>query len=163
MAERIRLLICNTCKTTEELPDYQGPPEHDVLLAALASRHVFPDGNKHLGHLADVEKQHWDSKATRRGIENQIRESAGHTGLDTEFYASKNTFQEDALKCWQQHNRTPACGDYKSDKKKLVPDTAKDRKDLGLSPSTVTNYLCQFCPVHSLVMQAKRDKAGLSA
>jgi len=158
-AEQVRLLLCNSCKTTEELPDYQGDPRQDDLLRILTDRHKYPDGNKHFGQLLRVDKKHWDNKSTRRAIENQIRESAGHTGLDTEFYDTKNTFQEDAMTCWKtKHNSNPACGDYKSEKMRLLPGTARERRDLGLAPSTIKTYLCDFCPVKSMVQTAYFDK-----
>lgn len=160
MDSHVRLLICNTCKTTEQLPDFVGPPEHDDTLTVLTSRHSFPDGTRHLGQLLRVESKHWESKSTRRAIENQIRESAGHTGFDTEYYATKNTFAEDAMACWRQHNRTANCDDYRSHKKLLMPDTAADRKAEGVGKYRSNTYLCNFCPVQSLVTTAARKKAG---
>ena len=157
MTEQVRLLLCHDCKSLEELPDYQGDPRGDILLTVLTDRHESA-GIKHRGQLLRVDKKHWDSPSTKRAIENQIRESAGHTGLDTEFYATKNTFQEDALKCWEKHLRNPACGDYRSDKMILRPGTKADRKAAGLPESTMKTWLCSFCPVHSLVQQAKNEK-----
>lgn len=158
MAEEIRLLMCFTDGTLEELPDYKGDPRGDTLLDILTERHKFPDGSRHFGQVLRVEKKHWENKSTRRAIENQIRESKGHSGLDTSFYESKNTFQEDAMKCFSDHNRNPRCSDYKSDKKRLSPGTAADRKKLGLGPSSIKTYLCDFCPVKSIVQMAHYDK-----
>lgn len=156
--DQVRLLQCLTCKTLEEMPDYEGPSERDDILNFMVSRHKFPDGNEHFGHLHRVESKHWSNKSTRRAIENQIRESSGHTGFDTEFYATRNTLEEDALKCFQEHNRNPGCGDYKSDRKRLQPETGTDRKNLGLDKFQSNTFLCHFCPVHSLVMAAKQSK-----
>ena len=160
-AEQVRLLICLTCKTTEELPDYEGPADHDDRLAYLTSQHRFPDGSEHFGQLMKVEKQHWDSPSTKRAIENRIREAAGHTGFDTEFYATKDTLAEDANKCWVAHNRNPACSDYKSDKKRLSAGTDKERKKLGLPKARSTHFLCDHCPVKSVVQQAHFKKIGM--
>lgn len=161
--EHIRLLQCLDCKSLEELPDYEGDPRGDFLLEALLKPHKFPDGNEHRGHLHKVEKKHWDSPATRKSIEAQIREKSGHTGLDPDYYATKNTFQEDAHRCFAAHNRNPACSDYKTDSKRLTPGTAAERKAAGLpkyrSPRDM--YVCHFCPVHSMVVTAAREKAGL--
>lgn len=163
MAEHVRLLQCLTCKTLEELPDYQGDPRGDFLLQALVKPHRFPDGNEHFGQLHRVEKKHWDVPSTRESIEAQIREKSGHTGFDTEYYATKNTFQADAHSCWRAHNRNPGCSDYKTSSKRLTPGTAAERKAAGLprynSPKDV--FLCNFCPVHSLVVTAAREKAGM--
>ncbi len=157
--EHVRLLLCKTCGTMEELPDYEGRPEGDFLLQTLVERH--PD---HIAHpMLRVEKKHWDSPSTREAIIAQIRENTGHTGLDPAFYNAKNTFQEDAHACWKAHLRNPGCNDYMSSSKRLTPDTAAERKAAGLpkyrSPKDV--YLCTFCPVHSLVVTEARKRAGM--
>lgn len=164
MAEKkYRLLLCLECQTLEQLEDFQGDPRDDVILETLVSRHVFPSGEPHKGQLMDVAAKHWDSRATRAAIQRQIRESSGHTGLDSEFYAAKDTFTEDALKCFAAHNRNPVCPDYKSDAKIILPDTAGERRELGLSvKDRPKRWLCEFCPVHSLVKQAQYQKAGLA-
>jgi hypothetical protein len=163
MAEHVRLLQCNTCKTLEELPDYEGDPKRDFLLEALLKAHRFPDGNEHFGHLHRVDKSHWDVPSTRATIEAQIREKSGQTGFNAEYYATKNTFQEDAHACFRAHNRNPDCSDYKTDSKRLTPGTAAERKAAGLPKyrSASDVYTCNFCPVHSLVVTAARKKAGL--
>jgi hypothetical protein len=159
MAEHIRLLLCKTCGSLEELPDYEGDPSRDFLLEALVQKH--PD---HIAHpLMRVEKKFWDSPSTRDSIIAKIRENTGHTGFDPAFYNAKNTFQEDAHACWTKHLRNPGCNDYKTASKRLTPDTAVERKAAGLPKyrSPQDRYLCEFCPVHTLVVQAAREKAGL--
>jgi hypothetical protein len=159
VSEHVRLLLCKTCGSLEDLPDYEGDPSRDHLLEALVRKH--PD---HVAHpLMRVEKKHWDSPSTRDSIIAKIRETTGHTGLDPAFYNAKSAFQEDAHACWQKHLRNPGCNDYKSASKRLTPDTAAERKAAGLPKyrSAQDRYLCEFCPVHSLVVQAAREKAGL--
>lgn len=162
MSEKIRLLICHTCQTIEPLADYKGDPEYDIELELLASRHKFPDGNLHIGGLADVEKKHWDTPSVQQQIIGQIRDSAGHTGLDQNFYNTKLTFEEDALACFAAHNRNPLCADYHSDSKELKPDTAAERKAIGAPKyrSIKRIYLCDYCPVHVMVQQAQKEKLG---
>lgn len=159
MAEYTRLLLCKDCGTLEELPDYEGDPSRDFLLETLVQKHP-----NHTAHpLMKVESKHWNVASTRATIIEQIRERTGHTGFDTTFYTAKATFQEDALQCFQRHNRNPACSDYKSSSKMLTPNTAAERKAAGLPKyrSAQDKYLCEFCPVHSLVQQAARKTAGL--
>jgi hypothetical protein len=157
----VRLLVCNTEGTIEELPDYQGPPEHDDVLNFLSARHKFPSGEDHLGSVGRVETKHWENKQTRKAITTQILDKVGHTGLDPSFYDAKNTLREDAMTCWiRDHNRNPACSDYKTDAKRLTPGTAKDRKALGFAPMRSDTFLCDFCPVKSMVQQAHYDKSG---
>lgn len=163
MAEHTRLLRCDDCYTIEPLPDYDGPPELDTLLSYLISRHTHPDGTPHLGKMLRVETRHWDAPSTREAILARVREESGHTGLDPAFYAARDTFAHDALTCFQEHHRNPACNDYKSDRKRLTPDTRAERKELGMGKfrTGLSRYLCEFCPVHSLVVEAARHKAGL--
>jgi hypothetical protein len=164
MAEIIRLLRCDDCYTIEPLPDYDGPPEHDTLLGHLiAARHTEPSGTTHRGKLLRIDKRHWDSPSVREAVIARVREESGHTGLDPAFYNARDTFQEDALVCWQQHHRSTACNEYKSDRKRLTPATQQERKELGMGKfhTSLSRYLCEFCPVHSLVVEAARHKAGL--
>ncbi|MFL4491811.1 hypothetical protein ACJ6WD_11225 [Streptomyces sp. VTCC 41912] len=163
MAENIRLLLCKTCGSMEELPDYEGDPRQDFLLDTLVKRHRNPDGSPHIAHpMLRVEKRHWDSPSTREEIIKRIRDSTGHTGLDPAFYDAKNTFQEDAMTCWQQHSRSITCSDWCTDKKRLTPDTAAERKAASLPKyrSSKDIYLCHFCPVANAVRRAAYDKAG---
>jgi hypothetical protein len=94
----------------------------------------------------------------------QIQE--GSSGLDvfgTKFYETKSMFQEDAMNCFSLHNRPLGqCPDYKSDRKLLKPDTAKDRKAEGLAESKAPKvYLCDFCPVKSYNMKKFNQEKGL--
>lgn len=169
---KIRLLACQQCKTIEELPDFDGPPEYDVLLSHLLEKHKTPGGTPHIGQLFDVDKDKWENgdkntpaSKVREDVARQIsvRLSGGETGLGSPFYALHDTYKEDAMTCWKRHQRIPGCNDYKSEKMRLTPGTNAERKELGLDKyrSDRDVYLCQFCPVHSLVEQAQRAKAGL--
>ena len=156
----IRLLVCRTCKTIDELPDYDGRPSDDLLLNLTVEKHQRPIA--HEGLLFKLPLKYWVVPKVQEEIVKQI--SGGASGLDafgTNFYATRMTFAEDAMTCWAQHNRTTDCGDYKSDKKQLKPDTAKERKEAGLDKPGTTGpkiYLCDFCPVKSGVVQKKAFK-----
>lgn len=160
--EQVRLLGCQQCRTIEEIPDYDGPPEYDHLLNNLVKRHET-NGAKHIGALFKVPAKQWKDTNVQRDVSKQIAEklSGGETGLGSAYYDLKNTFQADAMSCWtKEHNRNPACSDYRSDRKRLTPDTAADRKAAGLPEyrSNKDAYLCDFCPVQMLVEQAYHDK-----
>lgn len=162
MSANVRLLVCNTCGTIEELPDYEGPEERDDVLNYLTSKHLFPDGNSHFGNLMKVETKHWEDKGKRDSIVAQIRDSANHTGFDQSFYDAKATLQDDAMTCWtRDHNRNPACPDYKSESKRLMPGTSAARREVGAPEFRSTTFLCDFCPVKSMVQQAYFDKSGV--
>lgn len=166
---RIRLLFCETCGSCEELPNFTGHPDNDTALEYLiADRHTYPSGTPHVGgHLADVSKAEWDNPKYRNGIIKQMNDSvkAGEgAGLGDTFYETKNTFQEGAGQCWKQHNRTSDCGDYRAPSKELVPDTKDLRKEAGLSTRKSDRpkiFLCDFCPVQSVIDQRKNHAAGI--
>ena len=164
----VRLLVCPTDKSIEEMPDFDGPPQYDQVLQALVAKHErkrCPTGS-----LLRVEESKWQNPEVQNEVRKRIAASFGdkaETGLGTPTYQLMETLRDDAMKCFQQHNRNPACNDYKSDSKRLVPDTKAERKELGMDPKydaqdrSLTRYLCEWCPVHSLVQQAARAKAGL--
>lgn len=167
MPEELRLLACSVCKTIEELPDYQGRPEGDHLLKRLLENHG-PENDRHIGQLFRMPKDTWNklSNDGKREIAQKIGSqltNGGETGLGAEFYDVKNTFVDDAHKCFNRHNRNPDCNDYKTDSKRLTPNTQAERKEAGLPAYSHADdrYLCEYCPVHSLVMTAKRKRAGL--
>lgn len=160
----IRLLVCRTCTTIEELPDYAGNPSDDVLLNISVERHQRPE--PHTGLLLKFPLKYWAVPKIKQEIIGQIQQ--GSQGLDvfgTRFYETKMTFSEDAMTCYGQHNRPKGqCPDYKSDKKLLKPGTDKERKDAGLSKSGQKGpkvYLCDFCPVKSYNMKKHNQQSGL--
>lgn len=166
---QIRLLVCAQCKTIDELPDFNGPPEHDVVLTyAIENNHT--DRLTGLGHLGGqlfkVPVQHWANPEVQAKTKKQISEGTrGLDEVDNNFYDTRSTFYDDAMKCFGQHKRPKgACGDYKSDSKRLLPNTNKERKDLGLAKVSETGpkvWLCQFCPVSAYYLTRERAAAGV--
>jgi hypothetical protein len=168
MSDKIRLLICQTCGSIEELPFFDGPPEHDDWLKERITPHRTASGEPHIGSLATVGAKEWGNPSYREEIANKISKEFAlpgqGAGLGQTFYDLKSTFLEDAMTCWKGFGRTtnPAHCAYRSDSKRLLPDTSAERKDLGLSPKDRPNtFLCDFCPVHSLVLQKRREEAGM--
>lgn len=166
--DRIRLLICNTCNTIEPLPDYTGPIEHDTTLQFRLSKHRTAEGHPHLGNMARVSEKSWDNPTYRAKILDELAKAhaAGEVGLGTKMYDLRSTFQEDAMSCWRhEHNRTENCEDFRSDRKRLVPDTKGERKELGLETRSkympVNSWLCDYCPYATLVMERQRKAKGL--
>lgn len=167
----IRLLVCGQCKTIEPLDDFQGPVDYDAVLAVAVDRHK--DGVERRPHapaaLLRVKEKHWKSPNVQDEISKRIQESfdpTAETGLGTSAYTMVDNFRADAMQCFKEHFRNPDCGDYKSASKRLAPDTRGERKELGLNPKydenpALTKFLCEYCPVHSMVQQAARKKAGL--
>jgi hypothetical protein len=161
---QIRVLVCRNCKSIEELPDYDGDPALDTLLNILVSQHQKPV--EHIGLLLKFPLKYWAVPKIQAEIVKQIK--GGSEGLDafqTNFYATKNQFAEDAMRCYSDHNRPKGqCADYKSDKKLLKPDTNAERKDAGLEKAGVKGpkvYLCDFCPVKSFNMHQFNKEKGL--
>lgn len=163
----IRLLWCLVCDTIEELPLFDGKPEDDVLLEILVQRHVFPSGEPHKGHLLRVPQLQWENTETRKRIIEQMKGggSKGIDEFDEKFYDTKNTFKDDAMACFNKHLRpSDGCDDFRSESKMLIPDTKAERKDAGLpDPKRAPGpkrYLCDFCPVNSVIEQKMRALRG---
>lgn len=148
----MRVLYCRTCDAVEELPDWMDGPNTDPYLPPLADvKH-----KDHLGQLFRLPIGLWLMEDSKRKIIEQIKGGSGTSGLgivDPSFYDTRNTFQEDSLKCFQAHQRPKGqCPDFRSDKKRLLPATAKEREDAGLPPLTggPKVYLCDMgCPVRA--------------
>ena len=68
------------------------------------------------------------------------------TGFHPEFYATKDTYLEDAMRCYNLHRRPTTCIDWHDDGRRVTPASWKGREV----------YLCDFCPVASAVTTAQR-------
>lgn len=166
----IRLLRCHVCNTWEELPDYEGPSNFDYLLEITLEKHKFDSGEPHVGMLYKVPVKAWVNVEQRKAILDQLA-AGGSRGLDEldpekSFYETKMTFAQDAMNCWVKHNKPKEnCDDYESPSKRLLPDTAMERKELGLpKPEHLEGpkvYTCHFCPYHGQVVQRKRKIMGM--
>jgi hypothetical protein len=162
---QIRLVVCKNCKTIDELPDYQGNPANDVLLEITVGKHQNSMGITHVGQMFRVPLAVWSDTKVRDEILRQISEGTkGLAEIDEQFYDSRSTFFEDAMSCFQKHRRPQyGCSDWRADDKRLVPDTSKERKDLGLAKVTEAGpkvYLCDFCPVRMYYEGKARAEAG---
>lgn len=163
--EIVRLLICHDCKSVDALPDFDGPAEYDQLLNYRVTQHRFPDGSEHYGIMGRAKQEDWENPTTREGILKEMAQKFGRpgtgTGLGIEYYNVKQNFQEEAFTCWRQHNRTTDCSDWRSDSKRILPDTRAERKEAGLDTKSRPNiWLCDFCPVNQVIFQKKQSKQG---
>lgn len=159
-SEGVRLYICQDDKQIIPLPNFTGPYYADHLL------HRVDDDHGKRGHafaVITVNKEAWDHPDGRAEIKNMIANSGGQTGIGGDFYDVKDQFVEDALSCFKAHFFNENCSDYNSNEKRLTPGTAAARKaaDLPEYRSARDVYLCQFCPVHTKVLEAQKLKAGL--
>jgi hypothetical protein len=173
-APKVLVLACFSCNTLEEIwyddrypiTKADGSKGHDQtnnpFLPSVVERH--PESKCQKGLLFDVPTAIWQYPETRKQIVEQLRK--GSPGLDAivaNTYDTKANFSADALKCYTQHNRPQGqCPDYRSEKKVLTPDTARERLDAGLDPRKLPKaYLCDFCPVKSYNMQQFHKQKGL--
>lgn len=165
-----RLLQCHDCRSIEPLPDPPSglnprdiQPGQDPLLDELVARH-HSDGQAHLGTLHSVNTEDWDDPRREYGKRQEIlhqinqRSSGAPTGLPSEAYALKETFAEDALRCFSQHGRPEVCIDWHSDSKKLGRPTPEGKEWQRQNYKAPAVFLCDYCPVRSLVDQRKRDQ-----
>lgn len=180
----MRVLICMDCETMEQLPDYTGPLELAEVPGPdgnLQERKVPPVGadahldyiaephrrKEHKGQLIHVPDEDWDNETTRAEILAQVRSAlaGGTTGLTPEAYALKDTFQEDAMRCFNAHKRPKAgCIDW-HDKSKRLGNSLLDHEERKLAKQhglkAPKQFLCDFCPVASHVEHKKVEKKGL--
>lgn len=171
-----RLLVCRECRTIEQLPLYDGPKEleaQDPILDRVVRQHVQrhgdikPDSAALLVASEDPchcgEKTMVDVRGARQGPGRVLGRHTfweGHrddilkglkerwTGFHPEFYATKDTYQEDAGRCFNLHRRPKGadCIDWHDDSRRVTPASWKGREV----------FLCDFCPVASAVTTAQR-------
>lgn len=167
----MRVLKCTRCRSIEEIPDYDGPDggentmEYDLNLKFFTDDHVNKGCSRDNFTIYRFPTRFWIIPKVKDGIIAQLKDGA--QGLDvfgTNFYDTKNNFSADAMNCWiREHNQTKDCADYKSDKKRLKPGTAAERAAIGLEKegSGPKVYLCDYCPVKSIVQEKAYKKRGL--
>ena len=161
-----RLLVCRECQTIEQLPLYDGPKElevRDPILDNVVRRHVQRHGdiNPEGAALLTVEEKPCECKRCRGfrsvwdGHQDEILKGLNQrwTGFNPEFYASIDTYKEDAGRCFNLHRRPKGtdCVDWRDDSRRLTPADWKGKEV----------YLCDFCPVASTVVTAMRSARGM--
>lgn len=170
---RDELLVCADCGTIEHIPGFDGPPEYNQPRIARLRNHVVDlangTSNSHAIAFTTVNAKLWaENEEFREYITKAISEAqkTGDVGLGNTLYDLRSTFAEDAMQCWRVgHGRTENCDDFKTERKRLIPPTRDERRDLGLSTAAKdiysTAYLCDYCPYGSIVMQRARKARGL--
>jgi hypothetical protein len=173
--DRINLLVCKQCKTIQEIPYTKtgkslGEGRYDQSDNPFIDMYIGDCQRAgHFGVLTDCLTVAWmGNPALKESILKQIKEQilgGGSKGLDilgTNFYNVKDTYSADAMSCWKIHNSPKGqCPDYKSDRKELKPDTAKERKEAGLGATKTKIHLCDFCPVKMYNQQKAYTERGL--
>jgi hypothetical protein len=173
--DRINLLVCKQCKSIQEIPYTKtgkslGEGRYDQSDNPFIQMYIGDcERQGHFGVLTDCLTVAWmGNPSLKEGILTQIKEQilgGGSKGLDilgTNFYNVKDTYSSDAMKCYAIHNRPQGqCSDYKSDRKELKPDTAKDRLEAGLKASNAKIHLCDFCPVKMYNQKRAYQARGL--
>lgn len=174
MSERIiGLYVCFQCKEIDEIPNYN-PKEadKDTRIGYLVELHLrrHPSLAERMvtdwSRLGFVPESMWNNTEYRKKITKEILEGNDQKGFDAEFYATMDTFKEDAGKCYQSHGRPDytavGCQDYLSANKELKPNTSIERKAAGLPSYDETkirrSFLCEHCPYHSQVISIERMK-----
>lgn len=172
----MRLLLCAVCKSLEELPDYVGPVDGDRVLEELVRQHrqlshmkskdrqgrTINHESDGIARLFQIDDDQWLSN--RDAVIKQINTKANETGFDGWVYEARNTYAEDALKCFSRHGRpTEGCVDYWDDSKRIGRPTAEGRLVIreNYRMGERDPHLCMFCPVHSYVTTMVRWKKGM--
>lgn len=154
---QLRLIRCTDCRTIDELPDYEGDPAHDVLLSELLlNKHVYGSGTTHEVALIKVPAKMWRDTKMQPRIVAQLSQGAseGLAEVDRDFYSTKNTYQEDALKCFNAHHRPKGadCIDYRGHDKRIGNPTKEGWR------GGAKVFICSFCPIQAKVDAAKRGE-----
>lgn len=169
---KVRLLICHSCSSIDELPWYDGPGDYDDTLNYRVAEHRYPNGDPHIGILATVLEEDWAKQNYRDAIRDKIAEESGislpgqSAGMGETYYDVKSNFGQDASDCWKKHGKPGSshkfsCEDYQHSSKLLLADTRAERKEAGLDTrARASTYLCSFCPYQSMVMQRYRKETG---
>ena len=163
MTDYVRLLFCHDCQSVDQLPDYDGPVDHDYTLAHRVAQHQFPNGEAHHGIMGRAEDTPTAISAAIDQMASMVKPGEG-SGLGQPMYDLRDNYKAESMSCWKKHNRTSDCGDYRSDKMRLWADTKADRKAEGLATNRDERpnaWLCDFCVVHSLVQQKQAQARGL--
>lgn len=157
-----RLLICNTCKTVDKLPDYasENDPEakYDHTLRDAIDRHMQKFGGpveRHKAHLYSISDDELDL------IDSSALEQAVHDGrLENFLKEERENYKTDALACYELRNRPTygigyggGCQDYKADHRAIGRTT-------GI-PKEQWSYLCDFCPYNSYVEHYQNKRRGI--
>lgn len=148
--EHVRLLVCLTCKSVDEVADFLGRPGEDLTLEKATQKHNFGNGDLHeIDHVYRVPVKHWNREDIQRDLLKRIWARNGHTGMEPWVYENVNTFKSDAYKCWNGKQRPKRCGDFHSDKMQLTPPTKEERRDADLGKYKASagqrRYLCDYC------------------
>lgn len=179
---KIRVLICQPCESIEEFPPWNGPRRPDGTYDdAMLERALAVHNERHMSYpdtfeFFDIGFIEWQSESVRASIfeEQRKRRGGGSTGFTPEFYATRNTFEDDAMACFKKHNRPAAdCQDWLDDSKLLTPDSwrtedlsgeliSSEREILrGLRDSRKKIFLCHYCPVAAHYTTAVRLAKGM--
>lgn len=157
----LRLVVCRDCKSIEELPPYTGPVQRDILLEDTLSRHMT-EWSTHEVALIKVPESYWKNDKVRERLIQQISKggSKGIEELDAaaemDYYAAKDNYREDALRCFNRHQRPKeGCIDWHNPDKRIGNPTSEGWKT---GPRV---YACDFCPVASWVAKKKQEEAGV--
>jgi hypothetical protein len=155
----LRLLVCKDCKSIEELPAYEGNPRNDVLLEDTVSRHMT-EWSTHEVALIKIPVKWWNDKNIQPKLIQQISQG-GSKGIEEmaeaeDYYGTRDTYRDDALKCFQRHQRPKAgCLDYQNPDKRIGNPTNEGWKT---GPRV---YACDFCPVQAWVDKKKLEEQGV--
>ena len=163
--KHVRLVFCHTCSSVNQIPDYKGPPEYDHYLRYITDQHQT-EGHPHRGAMARCKDTPDMINAAIDEMENNVNEvrAGAGAGLGQAMYDLRDNNNVEAMQCWKRHSRTRDCADYRSEPKRLWIDTKADRRDAGMSTRREDRpniWLCDHCPVHSIIQQKQNQAAGL--
>ena len=147
-----RLLVCRTCGVVNRLRDYDGDVNMDWDLKEAVDRHLGaaadPRPESHSAQLFRVDDEDLDK------MDDETLKRAMEDDLDMQISEFREDFKEQAMTCYQLHNRPQGgCIDYKDESRVLG-------RKIGVAPEN-RSYLCYYCPVQSWVENKQNESSGM--
>lgn len=148
-----RILVCYPHRYVRTLPDYDTERdmagEHDHALKEAIRQHYDKTTHDDHAHKARLFRIEDDELALFEG--KALEDAMLENRLDSFLRDERSNIKEDALRCFNLHNRPHlGCIDYKDESKVLM-------RTKGL-PKEKWVYKCDFCPVNSYVEWQQNKK-----
>ena len=147
-----RLLVCKPCGVLYNMQDFDGPPEYDMELLDVIGRHLGqaanPAPDAHSSQIFRCDKE----TASKLDMETEVKKELMKNEI--EVREIRNDLKEDALSCFNKHNRpSGSCVDYCDESKSVG-------RKIGV-PKKHRQYLCLYCPVQEFYQHKIRGAKGL--
>lgn len=154
-----RILVCNTHKTVDILPDYdterdmEGKNDHALIDAIEAHKNrTTHDMDKHKAVLMRITPEEFELIDPEK-----MKQAILDDSLESYIKDERENRKQDALSCYELHDRPTygigygiGCPDYRDDSRAIGVTKGIADKD--------KMYICDFCPYQSYVEHYQTKK-----